>query len=300
MRSLRLSCVLSLIALGILQGQLSANPVAKSVFREVLESVIRKEGKSAMSHTGLEAMENTMIRYSSIHGPEAITRLTTTGGTNFLRGLEKYKGEFIDLSMKLSDDGVRVLSRKCDHLMPLAKKFGPEIVELEAKAPGVHSLVIKHYGPESLELFARKIPSSDITHLLQLAERAKDKTAKDMIVKTYVREGRSFFEKIPPKLVIAVGVGGGLVFIAKGVGDGAKAVGEGVKDGIEIISHPVGKSLEQSFSYLAAFLGFIFVAGSVFFAWLCLSSYLLHKRKLTHMMINANPNNLAFENEKCT
>ena len=241
MRNIYLTCVCSVLAIVFLDEHILANPVAKSVLREVLETVLRKESKSALSKSAMDGMEKTMVKYAATHGTETITKLTTTGGTNFLRGLERYGDEFLELSTKLSDDGVKVFSRNSDHLVPLAKKFGPELVELEAKSPGVSSFILKQYGPESLPVFAKEVAAKDIPLLLQAAERAQDKAAKDLLLKTYAKEGRSFLEKIPPKLVIAVGAGGGLVFIGKGLGDGASKTGNGIEKGIHEIGISAGE-----------------------------------------------------------
>lgn len=283
MRFLKLSCVTTILALGILNGQIFANPVANSVLREALEAVIRNEGRSAMSRTGMEALEKTMIKYAPMHGPEAIAKLTTTGGTNFLRGLERFKGEFLDVAVKLSDDGVKVLSRKCDQMMPLARKFGPEIIELEAKAPGTHSSIIKNYGPESIEVFARKIPGPDIARLLQVGERAKDKTTRDLILTTYGKEGRSFLEKIPPRLVIAIGAGGGLVYIGKGIGDGVSKAGSGVEKGISEIGKGAGEYAKHSLHWITLGAGFFFAASLAILAWIALPKYLTHRQELRRM-----------------
>jgi hypothetical protein len=96
-------------------------------------------------------------------------------------------------------------------MLPLTKRVGVEALELEAKVPGQAARAFEIFGDDVCKSLAKSIPTEDLPRLLKYGEKADTAATKDLLLKTYAKEGPKLFERIPPHLVLAGGLSGSML-----------------------------------------------------------------------------------------
>lgn len=92
------------------------------------------------------------------------------------------------------------------------KKLGAEAVELEVKSPGLARTVFTVFGDDAARKIATTVPAEDLPRLVAYAERAETPQTRALLLEAYEQEGRSLFERIPAKLVLAGGLTTAMIY----------------------------------------------------------------------------------------
>ena len=100
----------------------------------------------------------------------------------------------------------RALALRPREILPLVRELGTEAAELEAKSPGLARRVFASFGDDGARQIARQVPAEDLPRLLAYAEKADTPETRRVLLQAYEKEGPAFFERIPPKLVLASGL----------------------------------------------------------------------------------------------
>jgi len=74
------------------------------------------------------------------------------------------------------------------------------------------------------------VPAGDATRLIGYAEKADTPAIREALLQAYKKEGKSLFERIPPKLVLATGLTGAMVYGTHRVTEPAVAVGDAIRE----------------------------------------------------------------------
>ncbi len=261
MKNLLCLVLASLIALVSLNTSF-AEPLTRIALKEFLESISVKFGGKALSKTALESFEVAVKKYSLKYGKARTMTLITEGGIELLEAASRYGDDVIAIAMEASPGARRLLALNTQTLLPLAKKVGPEILELEVKAPGLAGRFVEAFGDDGARLISKNAPASDLPVLLNCAERADTPATRKLLLETYTKEGTSFLNKIPAKVILATGVAGGTIIVAVGAGKGLDKVGGGLGDGLENAGEGVKKALPETLARISR--DFFLVAGAVF------------------------------------
>ena len=57
-------------------------------------------------------------------------------------------------------------------LLPLTRRIGTEVLEPEARSPGITRHVVKNFEDDGVRYFAKHVPAHDADRLLGYAEKA--------------------------------------------------------------------------------------------------------------------------------
>lgn len=139
---------------------------------------------------------------------EAIDAATSSGGRKLVqRGSREAVEQAAETTVtKFGPAASRALGLDADDLVPLAREFGPEALELEARSPGLARRVFTNFGPDDARRIVKSVPDEDLPRLLAYAERADTPQTRRTLLEAYAKEGSSIFERIPPRLVLAGGL----------------------------------------------------------------------------------------------
>ena len=212
---------------------IEANPIARIGVREFLENLARKETGKVISKGALDVAETTIQKYGKTYGLEKMMEITTHGGLDIFEAFARHGDDVFKYAAKVSPKGCKALASNADTLLPLAKKIGPEVIELEAKAPGLSNKIFQAFGEQGVRDIATHVPAKDITKLLHFGEMADSKATRELLLDLYKKNGPSIFQKIPPGAILATGAAGGMLIISGGIATTIiTSVGPGIGDSV--------------------------------------------------------------------
>lgn len=217
-----------------------ANPALKIAVREILELASRKSGREIAEVSAREAAEQTLERSAAKFGNKALAA-AGDGGLELIEATAKYGDDVMRVAVEASPAARRQFALDAEKLLPLARRVGPEALEVEAKAPGLAGKFFENFGDSAGKRCAKSVTADDIPRLVQYAERANSQATRNLLLKTYQKDGKTLFECIPPKLVLAGGLTASMIHVAHRVTAPcvaiAKAIGVDPQIAINICRH---------------------------------------------------------------
>jgi hypothetical protein len=223
---------------------------------DVLEIASKVSGKTltpAGRKLALTQLRNVVAR----HGDEAILA-ARKGGLELIAVAEKYGDDVWKFAGRVPA-GARALAMRPRELLPLTRRIGTEVLELEARSPGMTRHVVKNFGDEGVRYFAKHVPAHDATRLMGYAGKADRPATRGMLLDYYKKGGTHFLEKLNWKHIMAGGLSAAAITAAYQVSDGIQ---EGLTTVAEIspetfhrtASHAIDR-LTQPIVVPATFLG---------------------------------------------
>lgn len=208
-----------------------ANP-SSTLTREVLERVLHESAE----HSGREVLEGgarrtaieTLEHLSGKYGADAL-KIARDGGLELIEAVPKFGDEVFEIGIKASPEARRALARGIPELLPLAKRVGVEAIELEARTPGLALKTFSTFGDDGGKMIAKSAPAEDVPRLLSYGEKADSKATRDLLLEQYKKEGRSIFERIPPKLVLASGLSASMLYGTHRGTEPLQAMGDAIR-----------------------------------------------------------------------
>lgn len=193
----------------------AAASVVSKVTQEALEATV----ESAAKKSG-RALDSDLARRAAVEQVEGLTRtygddvlkLVEDGGLEFVEAVPKYGDEMVKLASKATPQARRVLALNPEELLPLSRRVGVEALELEAKVPGQASNVFRLFGDDGGKYVAKNVPTEDLPRLIKYGEMADSDATRRALLEAYEKEGKSLFERIPPKLVLAGGLTAAMLY----------------------------------------------------------------------------------------
>ena len=198
--------LLSLLALFLAFSciPLSADGPTRPTRGEILEWIVKRGGSKVLAKSPDLAAE-TLERLAKKYGDDVLQVIDDTG-LEFLEEIPKHGDELVDLAIKASPQARKAFARNLDELLPIARRTGTEVLELEAKSPGMAAKLFQLFGDDIGKSFAKSLPPEDIPRLVKYAEKADTPATRALLAETYQKEGASLFQRIPPKVVLAYGL----------------------------------------------------------------------------------------------
>lgn len=234
----------SLILLGVLTItciQATAglpSKVTREVIEETLEQAARRSGREISEQTAKKATTETLEHLTKTYGDDVLT-VVRDGGIELIEAVPKHSDDVIEIALKATPAGRRALARNLPDILPLARRVGAEVLELEARTPGLAAKVFATFGDDAGRLVAKNVPTEDLPRLLSYAEKADTPATRDLLVQSYQKEGRSLFERIPPKLVLAGGLTASMLYGTHRLTEPADAMGDAIRNNGDVATTAV-------------------------------------------------------------
>ena len=197
-------------------GMVYAVP-AKAV-TEAVELGAKISGRT-LSPAARAAAEAAARAAARQYGDEVV-RLVGAGGLEVLEQSARHGGEFWRLAL-LHPGAVRSLALHGDELLPLVRRIGPEVLTLEARAPGLASRVAAELGEGMVTPLARA-SADDASRLLGYAAKADSPATKTLLLETYrnSRQPGRFLEALDWSRIMATGLSAAAIVAAYKISDG--------------------------------------------------------------------------------
>ncbi len=186
---------------------------------DAIEIASRVSGKtltSADRKIMLRQLQSAVVK----HGDEAILA-ARKGGLELMEAAGEYGDDVWAFASKVPS-GARALAIHPDELLPFTRRIGTEVLELEARSPGLTRYVVKDFGDNSVKYFAKNIMNHDATRLIGYAERADTPAIRQMLMDYYKKGGTDFLDKLNWKHIMASGLSAAMIISAYQVSDGVQ------------------------------------------------------------------------------
>lgn len=199
--------------------------ITREVIEECVERAAKRSGRKGMEQAAKKSAGKTLGRLARHYGDDAI-RLVDDAGLELLEAIPKYGDDVATLAMKSSPAARRAFANNIPDLLPLARRVGTEALELEAKSPGLATKFFRVFGDDAAKVIAKNIPGEDLPRLLKYAEAADGPATRELLLKTYQREGKELFTRIPPKQALAGGLTASMLYGTHQMTKPARAISE--------------------------------------------------------------------------
>lgn len=236
-------CIILLVAFLLQPIEGIASP-SSTITRELLERVLResaeRSGRDLLEEGAKKSAIETLERLAGRYGDDAL-KVARDGGLELIEAVPRLGDEVFEIAIKASPEARRAFARELPELFPLAKRVGVEALELEARTPGLALKTFSTFGDEGGKIVAKSAPSEDVPRLLSYGEKADSKATRDLLIDRYEKEGKSIFERIPPKLVLASGLSASMLYGTHRGTEPFQATGDAIRENDDLAKNAVSQ-----------------------------------------------------------
>ncbi|MBP5639634.1 MAG: hypothetical protein J6X55_09155 [Victivallales bacterium] len=257
--------LLFVLFIGMQSVEAASASVAKKVISETLEAAAKKSGKT-LTPAVREASEHALKRACKQYGDD-VMKAVAHGGLEALEQGEKHGKLFWELCAHVPQ-AARNLAIHADDIMPIAKRIGPEFLQLEAILPGLGKQAVGCFGDDAVH-FLIKLPKEDAAKLIGYGLKADSSATSKLLLECSQKTGGKILQHLEGKRIVALGLSAAMV-------TAAYKISTGVEEGIKTTAE---QSPEQ-FTRIATYpVTAVAVVVLIFLAWLFFPLRRLLKRK---------------------
>lgn len=266
MKSFCILCIGILFCLFSLHAEAGAGKAVLKTVEETLELAAKKSGK-VLSKTAESKLGRKLVEAAAKYGDDVMP-IVSEGGLEVLEQGAKHGDDFWRLCKQVPA-GSRALALHADDLMPLARRIGPEVLQIEAHSPGMAVQIAEKFGDDAVKLLAKQ--PQDTTRLLGYAAKADSPETAQLLYKTYASSPNptGFLERLSWKQIMAGGLSTAIIIEAGGLAAATYQVGDGLQEGL---SNPetaerVAMSVTKPAGHLFYIFGALAVLVTAFFCF---------------------------------
>ena len=222
---------------------------------DAVEMASKISGKTltpAARKTAITQLRNAVVK----HGDEAILA-ARKGGLELMAVAGKY-GDDVWKFASRTPAGARALAMRPKELLPLTRRIGTEVLELEARSPGMTRHVVKNFGDDGVRYFAKRVPADDATRLVGYAEKADSPATRRMLLDCYKKGGGHFLDKLNWKHIMAGGLSTAAITAAYQVSDG-------IQEGLTTVAESSPETFKETTAHVINRVTMPFVVPATFF-----------------------------------
>jgi hypothetical protein len=206
----------------------SAAPGVSQLAREAVEFAFTKSGREAAERASREAVEQSVEAGVVKYGPRA-AQAVADGGVELVEATARYGDDVLRVAVDATPAARRVLALEPSRMLPLAREFGEEAIEIEAKSPGLARRIFTVFGDDAGRQIGRQVRAEDLPRLLAYAEKADTPETRRILLEVYQKQGSSIFEKIPASLVLATGLSASMLYGTHRLTEPLDAAGDAIR-----------------------------------------------------------------------
>lgn len=187
---------------------------AGKITKAMLEATVDQAAKTSGRILGGSARKvaiNEVRHLSNKHGGDVL-KVVADSGLELLEAAPKHGDGLLKIAMLASPQARRALAMNIPELLPLARRVGVEAIELEAKVPGQATHVFQVFGDDAGKVVAKNVQTEDLPRIIKYGELADSEDTRKLLLDAYQKEGRSLFERIPPRVVLASGLSAAMIY----------------------------------------------------------------------------------------
>ena len=232
-------CLLGVYLTGALLPAAAAGSPLTILVRETIERACIVSNREVLERGTRESLERAAATAVGQQGPAA-ARAIQHGGLELLEATARHGDEVLELAKAAGPAGRRALALEADRLVPLARQYGPAVLDLEARAPGLGGRVFTTFGNDIGQAVTREVATSDLPRLLLAAERADSPATRALLWEGYQRGGSEFLNRIDWKVVMAAGVSVAVIDAAHRTTAPFHAAADVMRENPELTAQTVG------------------------------------------------------------
>lgn len=209
----------------VFSAEAAGTKLLAKVVDETLELAAKRSGRTLGEGTKI-ALSREMLKNSARYGDDVLP-LVRNGGLEVLEQGIRHGDDFWRLC-KAVPEASRSLALHSEQLLPLAKKMGPDILKIEARAPGLSVRFAEEFGESCVHYIARHSPE-EAPRLLGYMAKADSPATKKLFAETVVKskDPSAFLQALNWKNIMAGGLTTAAIVSAYKVSDGLQ---EGLKN----------------------------------------------------------------------
>lgn len=132
---------------------------------------------------------------------EAAVRAAERGGVALSEAAAVHGGEVFGLAARVPES-TAALAAHADTLLPLARRYGDDVLRIEAKAPGLGSEAALQFGSEAQRLADLvRLKQTPLQKVLILGSHIPSQKARNTLLETALRQGDGFLTRLSPEIV---------------------------------------------------------------------------------------------------
>lgn len=210
-----------IFALTIMVNNSAANPAVKVAARywdEVAGAMAKISGRELAGSAARKALTAQLRTAAAKHGDDII-KAARYGGVELAEAAAKHGDDVWKFAVKCPA-GARQLALHTDELLPLARRIGPEVLELEARKPGIARRIFQEFGDDGIRALS-KAPAKDLPVLAGYAAKADSPAARSLLLEYYGKTGGKILKKLNWKTIAASGLSVAVITAAYKTADSA-------------------------------------------------------------------------------
>ncbi|MCE9519505.1 MAG: hypothetical protein K8R87_08135 [Verrucomicrobia bacterium] len=187
---------------GILHAQ--ANKAAGAIVEHSLNPLAKEAAEKAAK----ELIERATIS----SGKEMEAQTAKSLEAQLARTIEQHGDAVIVLARRVPE-ATSSLASRAPQLLPLAEKFGDDILRIEARAPGYAEMAAKSFGKEDLPRLL-KLGKPEMKGVLNLSTHTTEPAATKLLLEGAEKDGMKFLEKVSGPQILAGGLSTAAIILA--------------------------------------------------------------------------------------
>ena len=227
--------------------------ITRELIEQTLELAAKRSGRELAEQGARQASTESLERLTRAYGDDVL-KAVEEGGLELLEGVAHHGDAVMETALKVSPAARRALARDVSTMLPLAQRHGVGILELEARAPGFATRVLATFGDDTGMAVAKSVPTEDLPRLLAYADKADAPATKVLLVEAYEKEGKSLFERIPPKIVLASGLSAAMLHGTHRLTAPPVAVAESIRENPDVAEATVNRGMAWAGSIVLVML----------------------------------------------
>ena len=157
--------------------------VVSKVASEAFELAVKKSPK-ALTAAAKAAAKTALKKIATQYGDDVAVKLLKQHGVRLLEVSAKHGDDVVRLVVK-NPKMATALLQNADELVPLMRRLGPKVVELEARHPGLATKAIRLFGDDAVKVLAK-----DMSVLVGYAARTATPATRRMLLEAYTKTAR--------------------------------------------------------------------------------------------------------------
>ncbi|MBV5330755.1 MAG: hypothetical protein JZU65_24500 [Chlorobium sp.] len=206
---------------------------------EALELGSKVSGKN-LSTVARQSAREQLMNAAVRHGDSVVPALRK-GGLELLEAAGSHGDEIWKFASAVPEAS-RALAMKPDVYLPLCRKYGEDILLIEAKSFSSGPRIAELFGENGVRIFAKKVPTEQINKLTALAAKADSQDTRNLLLEGWEKTKGAILEHLDVKHILAYGLSATMVTSGWKVSDGMQTSMQTVAD-----IHPelVGKTISE-------------------------------------------------------
>lgn len=185
---------------------------------------------------------------------QAALSVARVGGLDLVEAAARHGDEVMEMAVRVPAAVPALASRAAD-LLPLARRYGDDILRIEAVTPGLADDAAKAFPSKADLERLIGLPPNDMRQVIAYSAHAADDTAARTLLASVDKKGSTVLERLNPKQILATGLTTAMVITAGGAAVAVISTPETALDKAAALAMPLAYSGAAAVFLFACIIG---------------------------------------------